>query len=189
MSKSDPGAFNNGHLDYTANHVESLEESMMDVKISSWILGTWDDGYIAFSNTERRLAAVIHDLPSMLLIPDQRVAGDQGYWMEIALWRPATRLRELAQESGGWQGFQPSINEELVLEREDDGFYMQYWKLDRDPGRADHNCCFRDIRVFPRAARKALAEEGPFFAEGELGATEVILLDKRLHFFLSRRLR
>lgn len=153
MTESD---FREGRLYYTAEE--------MDKSAAAFVLGeTWQDGYLAFSTGEIRLA----DLPQAKLkdIADGRMFdirdGLSGYLMEAGLWR---------REANGGRFV------EVCLEREDDRYYVQRWEL--DPHSPDVGNCYW------RGQENLLAQNRLIFNQG-LDAVEVIVPECRLHFFIT----
>lgn len=154
--KDGNGGFEEGRLTYT------VEE--MDAEKASHVLAeAWEDGYLAFSNREVRLAAISRGDRGMLSegrIKENRLALN-GYLMEAGLWRAD-------KESGNIV--------DVCLEREDDRFLVQRWELDMQTTRGDV-CYWRRHDKLP-------IKKGSLF-ERELGAIEVIMPESRLHFFLT----
>lgn len=146
--------FEKGVLAYEAS-ITAVDEVR---KIS---LKGWDDGYLAFSNTERRLREVDIELGSLLDGNFEGLLAVEGYLMEIGLWR---RLE--------------NIYEEVSVEREDAGFFRQWWKLEKlSNGDKRGNCFYREVNTLPRP--------NSIFKETGLRSLEVIVQDCRLHFFMT----
>ncbi|MEE4358313.1 MAG: hypothetical protein V2I97_17720 [Desulfococcaceae bacterium] len=131
----------------------------------------WKDGYIAFSNTEKRLK---HTDISEITYADP-VPGI-GYVMEIDLWK---------KDKDVW--------EEIALEREDKGFFYQHWKLfgngkTDDPDLEKADCCF--WRMADTLVRKPVRKDSSIFGDTKkndlvLKTIEVICPQHRLHFFIT----
>jgi hypothetical protein len=153
--------FNDGFLRYeTGMKQAESPDSFVDIS-------QWEDGYIAFSELEKR----IHDLGDMEFSLTDRIHG-LGFVTEIDVWRHG---------NGVW--------EELVLEREDHGYFMQHWTLfDQAENRPEKTraCYWRQAET---TARKPLGNPGIFCAspkkDSPLHALEIICPDQRLHFFLT----
>lgn len=130
----------------------------------------WSDGYLAFSNDEKRLDESVKRLEMGDLFSRKFKRGDvaslpnaEGYLMEVGLWC----------ELGG-------ILEEICVEREDMGFHIQKWTLHRDPSESNSGlaCYYRYVDVLPRKNTR-------IFKEGLKRACEVVVPEKRLHFFIT----
>ncbi|QTA81756.1 Uncharacterized protein dnl_41050 [Desulfonema limicola] len=119
----------------------------------------WDDGYIGFSKQEIRLKNA--DI-SKISYTD-KIEG-KGFVTEIDLWR---------KNGETW--------EELVLEREDNGFYMQHWELKKITTEKSYNCYWRNAKTFPRK----LVGKPSIFEKNNLHSLEVVCHEKRLHFFIT----
>ena len=153
--------FNHGFLRYeTGMKNAELLDSIIEMP-------RWDDGYVAFSELEKR----IDDLGDTPISFTDRIHG-LGFVTEIDVWRHG---------DGVW--------EELVLEREDHGYFIQHWTLfDQAETRPENTRpCF--WRRADTRARKPLGTPG-IFSDSQKGETllaslEVICPDKRLHFFLT----
>jgi hypothetical protein len=145
--------FEDGHLTY-----EIATEAM-----PAFDLSEWDDGYLAFSNAERRLSE-LKDLPVSRLLGGkaQGIDGVEGYLMEVGLWRS-----------------RDEVFEELSVEREDRGYFAQRWRLETRPtdGKTA-NCHFRRATTQPRA-------KGKLFSGSDLRSMEVVCPATRLHFFIT----
>jgi hypothetical protein len=152
------GAFKEGHLAYT---VEEMEPQ----KAAAVLKETWQNGFLAFSNAEIRLAGDTPDQLAGLTLGRVEMieSGVSGYLMEAGLWRKDV-------ETGHFV--------EVVLEREGDHYFVQRWELDINP--ASGNCC----NCFYRETATLPAREGLFKKEG-LGVIEVIVPGSRLHFFIT----
>lgn len=123
----------------------------------------WNDGYAAFSSKELRLEELKLPLQDLEGRVDGKIHDIKGYLMEVGIWR----------EDG-------KIAEEVYIEREDRGFYLEQWKLMMDGssgGSEGHPCLWRKANV--------MAGKGRIFQRGDLSAIEVIVPDYRLHIFLS----
>jgi hypothetical protein len=151
--------FREGFLVYEAGPVD---EADIDLDLAKW-----DDGYLAFSTAETRLSGIRDRFKKEWLEGEiDPFEAFDGYLMEIDLWR----------KSGG-------VFEELVLEREDDGFKRQYWRLSTDPGNEKPNCYWQE--AFTRA-RKPIGAERIFNEESDdLRTIEVVWPKHRLHFFIT----
>jgi hypothetical protein len=153
--------FNHGFLRY--------ETGMKDPESLDAIIEMprWDDGYVAFSELEKR----IYDLDDTPISMTDRIHG-LGFVTEIDVWRHG---------DGVW--------EELVLEREDHGYFMQHWTLFVEAETRPENtrpCFWRRANTW---ARKLLGTPGLFSdsqkGEPRLTSLEVICPEQRLHFFLT----
>jgi len=151
--------FRNGRLVYEAGPVDLSE---IDLDLSQWA-----DGFLAFSTAEARLSGIRNRYTQDWLTGEiDPFEAFDGYLMEIDLWR----------KSGG-------VFEELVLEREDDGFYRQYWKLSTDPAVEDANCLWQAAATQVRDS----IDTAPVFdlKSNDLRTIEVIAPKHRLHFFIT----
>jgi hypothetical protein len=131
-------------------------------------LSDWDDGFLAFSKGELRLNDVKgrnHDLKGLLLtrnpIPEQ-----EGYLMEANLWRGGDRFYE-----------------ELSIEQDYGVFIIQKWLLIPEPaeGVDGMRCFYRWAETMPRS----LTIKQGLFSENELRTIEVVVPERRLHFFIT----
>jgi len=122
--------------------------------------GDWKDGYAAFSNAEIALdkisAAQISDAMEGRV---QGIQGVEGYLVETDLWWHTNEYFE-----------------EISIEREDNGFYCQHWKLHQKPENA--NCYYRSVETLPR-------NNSTVFKDTPLQSVEVIWPERRLHFFIT----
>lgn len=153
--------FNHGFLRYETG---MKNPELLDAIIE---MPRWADGYVAFSELEKR----IDDLDDTSISMTDRIHG-LGFVTEIDVWRHG---------AGVW--------EELVLEREDQGYFMQHWTLfEQAETRPENtrNCFWRRAVTW---ARKPLGTPGIFSTsqkkESRLTCLEVICPDQRLHFFLT----
>lgn len=126
----------------------------------------WQDGYIAFSRGEARLSE-IGDATAARLWEEKvnNLPDCEGFLMEMNLWR----------DNGG------NVFEEISLEHEDDGFFCQYWRLEKAGG-DQANCYCRQAKTSPRLT---FGDRKSLFAEGELSSWECIAPEHRLHFFIT----
>jgi len=127
--------------------------------------GTWDNGYLAFSNREILYADLPAGRLSAALLRDRvtDLEGIEGYLMEIDLWRNCDgRL------------------EELVAERADCGWQVQQWTLRTDVAEDEGNCWYR-----PAATRPGGHHHGRELFE-QLSTIEVVWPERRLNIFLGR---
>jgi hypothetical protein len=127
--------------------------------IKDHVLGhAWDGGFAAFSRGEKDLDDL--DLDELVSGAGDRVAtgnGIEGYLMELDLWR----RRE-------------DKIEELVLEREGDGFLLQKWTLTTNPdGKA--NCHYRTASTRLRGRYGGRRQD----------SIEVVAPEHRLHFYIT----
>lgn len=153
--------FNDGFLRY---ETDMKQPEILD---NYFKISQWDDGYIAYSNLEKR----IHDPGDTPISLTCRIQ-ELGFVTEINVWRY-------------WDG----VWEELVFEREDQGYFMQHWTLSVQSETRPENsrpCYWRRAQTL---VRKPLGSPGIFSAwpKGEtlLNSREVICPVQRLHFFLT----
>jgi hypothetical protein len=127
----------------------------------------WRDGYFAFSRGQLRLAdARPHAINDWLTDRVVGLEGVEGYLMELDLWRTTP--------SG--------VMEEVVWEREDHGFWVQRFALTSHPLiQGNANCWYRPATTLPLANSLFVQSRG----EAPLASVEVILKEKRLHFFIT----
>jgi len=142
------------------------EKISMDELLSRYDFSGWQDGFIAFSNKEKRLSDIKTDV-KILLIGDNQgkvsgLDGVEGYLMEINLWR---------SHGAGW--------EEIVVERDDDGFYCQRWKLLKQESRGKNyfECRYRPVNTYPC--------HNSIFKDQTLESIEVIVPQTKFHFFIT----
>jgi len=157
--------FQEGIIEYEILANQEIAEVMKSLRD----LSDWFDGYLAFSNYEKRLDESIKKLKVGDLLSRKFKCKDiagipdaQGYLMEIGLW--CGREGEV---------------EEICVEREDAGFHIQKWSLHKTASGANNGfrCYYRYVDVLPRKNTK-------IFKEGLNRACEVVVQEKRLHFFL-----
>lgn len=128
----------------------------------------WDDGFLAFSNTEMRLKDLPRGLSSFDLCCKSidGLDGVEGYLMEADLWR---RRGE--------------VFEEISLEREHRCFFFQKWKVRLVTGKEKSNCYWQLAKTF---ARTPIGSGKDLFGKGNLlPSIEVIQPETRLHFFIT----
>lgn len=147
--------FQEGYLEYNISNEFPSELSLTE----------WDDGYLAFSNKEVRLSDFTN-LIDFKELEKNRINNIQGidlegYLMEACLWRTKGRTVE-----------------EISVEREDNGFYVQHWKVSLNYIEGAIPCYFRPIEVEPRI--------NSIFSDIALYITyEVVVPSIRMHFFLG----
>ncbi|RMG04484.1 MAG: hypothetical protein D6726_03275, partial [Nitrospirae bacterium] len=129
----------------------------------------WDDGYLAYSTVEERLSAVKgKDKDLKTLFSSHTGDSGRGYLMEADLWR----------ERDG-------VYEEMSIEREDGNFLIQTWRLygsaETPPEQGALRCFYRHTKTMPRG----LSLERGLFKEEELKSIEVVVPERRLHFFIT----
>lgn len=151
--------YNDGYLDYTSEIIKDIGE---DIKLNEW-----ENGYLAFSKGEIRLSDYntlnCEDVfKSKVSLPDIV----DGYLMEANVWR----------NRGG-------LVEELVIEREDNGFLIQRWTLyTKKTDKNDTNCFYEFIKPHQR---KTIGNTISLFTDEELASIEVVYPEYRLHFFIT----
>ncbi|HOP86859.1 MAG TPA: hypothetical protein PKZ54_10375 [Syntrophorhabdaceae bacterium] len=134
-------------------------------------LHNWDDGYLAFSNVEKRIKD-LNDLEvdGLLGRINGIVSDAEGYLMEAGLWRAKYDQYE-----------------EIYIEREDDRFFIERWQLKKKVMQEDatdaqgYLCFFREAAplIYGPTLKKGI------FLEEELGALEIVVPNARLHIFIS----
>lgn len=152
--------FKPGRLAYRVHAGISCEQ------LAASLGGQWDDGYLAFAQTERRwekmparrmdaefLASRVTDL-----------AGVEGYVTEINLWRK-----------------QGERHEEIAAERIENTWHVQHWTLDTNPETGAKNCWHRPAST--RAGSHHRKERQIF--SGSLPTIEVVWPQHRLNFYLG----
>lgn len=127
-------------------------------------LRDWDDGYIAFSNGEKRLKELlsmfsISTISELLQLKFNPVDGIEGYVVEVDLWRSRN-----------------NVYEEISIEREDRGFLLQHWILSQKELENSKPCYLREVETLPR--KNSLFKR--------LSSIEVIIPEFRLHFFITK---
>ena len=143
----------------------------MKFSIDDTDLESWDDGYLAFSNTELRINDKLLNGLKLedILNGSSSVNGVEGYLMEVDLWR----------HEGG-------VYKEISIEREDRGFLVQRWSLHtniKENEKPDgYKCYYRKVNTLPR---RPIADGARLFGDGELQSVEVIVPKRRLHFFIT----
>ena len=167
------GDFRSGALAWFSGPmtVEAIKKEYLNRK--------WDDGFAAFSNGEVRLdedtMAALADLLAGRRLQEgdvalrKKFAGFEGFLMEAGLWRRS-------QEKG-----EKKVLEELAFEREGEGFFVQYWRLEPEKAAGDGglSCWWRPAATFVRGNLKKL------FPEGKVATREVVVPEYRLRFYLT----
>jgi hypothetical protein len=151
--------FNEGHIEYTSEF-----KSLKDFEDLRNLFVEWNDGFLVFSNEEFRVAN-FKDKNAYDLLKGriEGIRNVEGYLNEINLWKNDGRQFE-----------------ELVIEREDDGFYCQQWVLNTEAKDGkDTNCYCR------RGISPVLGNKTGFFDNKSLATYEVITIANRLHFFIT----
>lgn len=144
-----------GYIEYKVDTIKS-----QDVNI---IFDDWHDGYVAFSMGEKRLKDIKDkDFAELIKGRVNDISGVEGYLMEVDLWRKNT--------DGSY--------EEIYIEREDRGFFLQQWKLSKNRFDGSKPCYYHDADTQPRSNLK-------LFGKNELKSIEVIEPEHRLHFFIT----
>lgn len=128
----------------------------------------WDDGFVAFSNGERRVNT-IGGRQAMADLLAQRIEGQdglEGFLMEGGLWRASTT----------------SVYEELAMEREGDNFFVQHWRLspEKMANKEEMPCFYRKAQTFVRGNLVNI------FPEQTIPTFEVIVPEHRLRFYIIR---
>ncbi|MEZ4529278.1 MAG: hypothetical protein R2941_25495 [Desulfobacterales bacterium] len=164
MSKND---FSDGFVFY-----ESGLKTVSDIDSLIPDFSRWEDGYIAFANTEMRVNALKKEDVSKIIYTDpvQDIPDVRGYVMEMDLWRKDAN-------KGIW--------EEIALEREDRGFFWQQWKLfgngkTDDPDFKKADCCY--WRMADTLVGKPVGKTSIF---ENLKSLEIVCPQHRLHFFIT----
>ncbi|MCX7966015.1 MAG: hypothetical protein N2596_05265 [Syntrophorhabdaceae bacterium] len=125
-------------------------------------LKEWDDGYLAFSNKEIRIAHVDVSLDSLSGRVNGIIPGIEGYLMEANLWRT-----------------KDGIIEEMYIERDGNKFYLEKWILFKTPdtNKGGFKCFYREADT--------LVNERGIFKRDHISAIEVIVPEARLDIFLT----
>ena len=126
--------------------------------------GEWDDGFAAFSNREKPLAK-LEPSPERLFWDRRDTFGMEGWLMEANLWRNKDGLYE-----------------EICLEREDDGIFVQHWKLATGVAEEAADCLYRTVEL---VAGKPVQRGGDVFTDGRIRAMEIVYPKSRLHIFMT----
>jgi len=131
-------------------------------------LSDWDDGFLAFSKEELRLKDVKGSNYGLkrLLTTRNPIPGQEGYLMEVDLWRA-----------------RDGTCEEVSIEQDYGVFFTQKWILfpELKEGIDGMRCFYRFSETMPRS----LSIKHGLFSESELGTIEVIVPEKRLHFYIT----
>lgn len=152
--------FNEGYLFYECG-LKTMDELRKDFDFKNW-----SDGCLAFSNTEKRLDEVSSTIVDLIKGDEKGkvtgIEGINGYLMEIDLWRKVD-----------------DRHEEICIEREDNGYYYQSWKLMKQPPTQEHYyaCYYRYVETLPRY--------NSLFKNNPLKSAEVIIPQNRFHFFIT----
>lgn len=159
-----PNDFKPGYLDYLVTHRAT------DFKAYHW--DAWHDGFLAFSKGERRFDKVADPALIPALIEGKKQRTPDGFLMEMNLW--------------GSSG--DNVYKEIVLEREEDAFFIQEWTLWLGvPDGKSPNCYVAEAETGPPDSETDpnKAKKKYLFKTGELDSYEIICPDHRLHFFLT----
>jgi hypothetical protein len=133
-------------------------------------LKDWDDGFLAFADTEKRLSA-FKSPDSILLWNIRTPYGQEGWLMEADLWRTHN-----------------GVLEEICMEREDDGLLMQHWKLHTVIPKTNQAsdcgdiCYYRPVKL---SLQHALGERQSLWTEKTIDCMEIIHPSARLHIYLT----
>ena len=154
--------FREGRLEYLSFTISNPSEMPLYVVFES----PWRDGYATFSRGEVRLAMLgSHTAAHLWEERVNNLPDCEGFLMEMDLWRDDGK----------------GTYEEISIEREDDGFFCQYWRLEMS-GNKQANCYFRRAKTEPR---RPLGGRPSLFGEGELLSWECVVPEHRLHFFIT----
>lgn len=166
--------FKKGRLLWFAGNLTAKELA------EKYLNNDWDDGFVAFSNAEKRFNNFggVAELKTLLSgrIQDQEkpqeeradgLAELEGYLMEAGLWRHKMNT---------------AVYEELSFDREGDNFFVQYWHLSVDEKESTESwsCYFRTAKTFVRGNLKRV------FSEKSITTFEVIVPEKRLRFYITK---
>lgn len=176
--------FSKGFCQYISKMVEKIPENCFSDT-------DWKDGYYSFSHTEIRKREfhnnkTLHDeilnKRENLLYERISLNGEDGnpktaYLMEIGLWKNSSF------DNG-------KIFEEISIERDDNGFFLQQWKLftgkklDFGSGSGSES---EWLECYYKTAETKQGKGAAFtlFKGNELESIEIIIPEKRLHFFLT----
>ncbi len=160
--------FRPGRLEWFAGRLPAAELK------EKYLERNWDDGFVAFSNAEKRFKNFAGAKELARLLPGRiqdceipaGLAGLEGFLMEAGLWCHAA----------GCDSY-----EELAFEREGEAFFVQYWSLfcgEADAERA-RPCYYREAGTFIRGNLKQTFPE-------PLKTFEVILPEERLRFYVTK---
>ncbi|HOL06556.1 MAG TPA: hypothetical protein PK864_11085 [Syntrophorhabdaceae bacterium] len=151
--------FKEGLLQYTTriSDFNGLREEIGDLK-------QWDDGFLAFSNAEFRIAHIDLPIDDLKERVNGKISKAEGYLMEVDLWR---------KKDGAY--------EELYVERDNRDFLIEKWVLleQKDSESTGYMCFWRDTDV--------VINERSIFKKEEISAVEVIVPDVRLHIFITKK--
>jgi hypothetical protein len=152
--------FRQGNLEYT------VRSGVSPTDLAELVSGVWSDGYVAFANGERRLAALEGArLDSRFLSERVQGLGDvEGYVTELNLWRSCG-----------------SILEEIAVEREENSYLVQSFRLVTEAG-AEGNCWYREASTSVGSHHK----DGRRIFSGDLQTVEVVWPEKRLNIYITR---
>ncbi len=154
--------FKEGYLSYEVHF------NVVDFTKYDWSL--WDDGFLAFSNDERRFDNTSHPAQIPLLLSGDKQKTPNGYLMELDLWR--TPLQ--------------GVFRELVLEREGTSFFLQDFTLCKTPPDGQKpNCYFADAETRPIKRDANKPGKRSLFESNEVNSIEVVVPDTRLHVFIT----
>lgn len=143
-------------------------KSGLDINAVAAMVGTlsgWSDGYLAFSNVEHRLDDTFRAIDIGSLLSGRY--KNNGYVMEVGLWRE-----------------DDETSEEIYIEREDNGFHTQRWILYKQSQHSGHDSCY--YRLVDTLWKKHIKT---FEKTQAPSAYEVVVSEKRLHFFLTRTVK
>lgn len=152
--------FDDGYIKFSVEEIP--EQDIISLRID---LNNWDDGYFAFSNCEKRLDEIRSKTSFHNLIAGNHSLQDiHGYLIEIDLWRNRN-----------------SIFEEISIERDDNCFLYQKWSLGLQA------CDDDGIKCYFRTMKTMFRENTKLFKDHEIESIEVVVPEKRLHFFITKK--
>jgi hypothetical protein len=149
--------FQQGCLSYRADFKSEITKDVVE-------LSQWEQGYLAFSQTEEMFdKSTAKGLYALLDKSGKIESPDKGYLMEVNLWKQDRQCLY-----------------EIAIEREDRGFFVQRWQLHTQgtPAADQMLCYYRE--------RPMLARANTVLKNQQLQACEVICPQHRLHFFLTK---
>lgn len=154
-------AFREGTINYT------VESGVFPAALADVIKGNWCDGFVAFANSEKRLAELQGASFDERFLAErvQGLDNAEGYVTEVNFWRSDGQYLV-----------------EVAAEREENSYCVQTWKLDTAPVPGSGNCWHREAATRAGSHHK----DGRRIFSGELKTVEVVWPEKRLNFFITR---
>lgn len=157
--------FSKGFLVYQVSQIQQVAETFLDKS-------AWANGFYAFSHKE----------VAMREVDVSQLTGTDLYHSRVDIDNESTYLNEINL----WR-HQDGCFEEIVLEREDRYFILQQWRLYTQGIEKTDDLKKKLPPSYPCYFKKTdtIPDKTALFGPNELVSLEIIVPEKRLHFFLT----